>query len=433
MRETKNKISLKETTHSTFSLMGHFSKSPAEKDIFEGSVGTLKYQDGYAEVELTPMIYTWPNENGARYLVESNKDETLYGCLEDGTFVKLNVFKQIYGIEHFPGFSVCRYIVTDLTFSKVAFTERDLLVYDHLLVTYDSLNEFGCFVVPEAVDTNESKEPPFLIEDNDFLKAYLTYEWKKQGNRVNFNVNTRVEIEVYVKEDVSKSKAFIKGFGDFLSIINNSQINITSVRYINKDGEVVFLHLSSAPHTKRNSSLNYIYGMTSQFNFYNYRDSLKQIAGTISSEDKKLNRMIENYLFNIDGELNNDSALINYVNTIDIYMNGRRYTNGTKISSLAKKMDFWLKQFPLDLYGLYFDKELQDKSDAKRENFIQSLVDTRDYLTHFDKENSPYLISDNERSKYIKQLRGLIHIYILHTYGVPKKVIASYYREKRNK
>lgn len=430
MKEIKNRISLKETTHNTFSLMGYFSKSPEVKDIFKGSIGTLNYHDGIAEIELTPAIYSPHEMHDLFHLVENSKDAIIYGCLEDGTFVKLNVFRNIYGALHSPGFSVARYIAIDITFSKIPFVQRQLPAYDHLLVTYDSLNEFGCFVVPKAVGTHEFEGSPFLIEDNDFLKACLVYEWEKHGSRVGFNVNTRVEIEVNVKKNTPRIDAFIKNFSDFLSIINNSKTNITSVRYLNKDGEDVFLHLFSAPHTKRNGSRDYSHGLTSQFNFLNYCGSLEKITNNIFSEDKKFNRMIKNYLYNIDTELNSDSALINYVDAIDIYMNGSRYTNGGKINSLAKKIDFWLKQFPSDLYGLYFDKKLQNSSDEKKDKFIQSIVDTRDYLTHFVKANSAYLIPDNERSKYIKQLRGLIHIYILHIYGVPKKVIASYYREK---
>lgn len=41
--------SLNKTVHSSFSLMGHFSKFPRTKDILEGSTGTLNYHDGVAE------------------------------------------------------------------------------------------------------------------------------------------------------------------------------------------------------------------------------------------------------------------------------------------------------------------------------------------------------------------------------------------------
>lgn len=109
-------------------------------------------------------------------------------------------------------------------------------------------------------------------------------------------------------------------------------------------------------------------------------------------------------------------------------MNGSRYSDGTRIKKLFKKINFWLEHFPEKLYGLYFDKSKQLANDDKRDAFVHSLVDTRDYLTHFDKKNSPYLISDSDRVTYITQIRALIHIYILHTYGIPDNDIWNYYR-----
>lgn len=49
MKKRRIDFSLNETVRSSFSLMGHFSKSPRTKDILEGLTGTLNYHDGMAE------------------------------------------------------------------------------------------------------------------------------------------------------------------------------------------------------------------------------------------------------------------------------------------------------------------------------------------------------------------------------------------------
>lgn len=420
---------LNKTVHSSFSLMGHFSKSPKTKDILEGSTGTLTYHDGVAEVEMTPEITYTFGDDGAFFTVENEEDAIIYGYLEDGTYVRFNSFSTSYDVIHAPGFAVVRYRVSDLDFSKSEFKLDDHLTYDHVLVTYDSLNEFGAFVVPELMKKEKSENPPFFIGGSEDLDVYLTYEWKQYGNRVNVNVKAQVELEIRIKRQNSKVDTFIKDFGAFLSVINNSTINTTSVRYVDKKNNVLRTHLFVGPHTERNGKTNYSYGIGSDFNFGNYQDKLEQIIDFILTEkNDQFDKLVQNYLYNIDDDLNLDSALINYVNSIDIYMNGRRYSDGTRIKKLFKKINFWLEQFPEKLYGLYFDKSKQLADDNKRDAFIQSLVDTRDYLTHFDKKNSPYLISDSDRVTYITQIRALIHIYILHTYGIPDNSIWNYHR-----
>lgn len=86
MKKRRVDLSLNETVHSSFSLMGHFSESPKTKDILESSAGTLNYHDGLAEVEITPIIDYEVGNAGAHVDVESEADSTVYGCLEDGTY-----------------------------------------------------------------------------------------------------------------------------------------------------------------------------------------------------------------------------------------------------------------------------------------------------------------------------------------------------------
>lgn len=429
MKKRRINFSLNETVHSLFSLMGHFSKSPKTKDILEGSTGTLNYHDGMAEVEMTPVI-TYPvGDDGAFLDVWNEEDAIIYGYLEDGTYVRFNSFSTTYDVNHAPGFPVIRYKVSDLDFSKSEFKSGSHLTYDYVLVTYDSLNEFGAFVVPELMKKEKSENPPFFIGGNEDFDVYLTCEWKQYGNRVNVSVKAQVELEIRIKRQNSKIDTFIKDFEAFLSVINNSTINATSVRYVDKGNNVLRMHLFIGPHTERNGKTNYSYGIDSDFNFGNYQDKLEQIIDFILTEkNDQFDKLVQNYLYNIDDDLNLDSALINYVNSIDIYMNEHRYSDGTRIKKLFKKINFWLEQFPEKLYGLYFDKSKRLANDDKRDTFVHSLVDTRDYLTHFDKKNSPYLISDSARVTYITQIRALIHIYILHTYGIPDNNIWNYYR-----
>lgn len=273
--------SLNKIVHSSFSLMGHFSKFPRTKDILEGSTGTLTYHDGVAEVEMTPEITYTFGDDGAFFTVENEEDDIIYGYLEDGTYVRFNSFSTSYDVIHAPGFSVVRYRVSDLDFSKSEFKSDSHLTYDHILVTYDSLNEFGAFVVPELMKKEKSENPPFFIGGSEDFDVYLTYEWKQYGNRVNVSVKAQVELEIRIKRQNSKIDTFIKDFGAFLSVINNSTINATSVRYVDKDNNVLRTHLFVGPHTERNGKTNYSYGIDSDLNLETYKDKLEKIIDFI--------------------------------------------------------------------------------------------------------------------------------------------------------
>ena len=116
------------------------------------------------------------------------------------------------------------------------------------------------------------------------------------------------------------------------------------------------------------------------------------------------------------------------MNSVDIYMHGAKYSNGKVIQDLTSKIKFWLKKLPDELYGIFFDKDKKNAQDIFRSNFIQSLVDTRDYLTHYDKRNSPYLLKNQAKEiKYARVFRTIIHVFLLFSYGVPAKFIKNDY------
>lgn len=424
---TKNKIdiNLNETTHSKFSLMGHFSVSPDIKTILKGSTGIFEYSDGMAKIKMMPLLFTKKDKN-AQFVVNDSDDATIFGFLEDGTYIRVNIFYSNYYVQHLPGSSVIYYVATDIDFSKSDFTcEED---YSRTIIRYDSLDEFADFIVPDLsnIDKSEGKSP-LLLETNKYCDIFLKYECHEKENKISLTRRANVELEILIKKHSPVINSFINNFGAFLSVINNSRRNIISTRCFDKENNCILLHLTSSSKTKRNGQVDYSDGLTSEFNFFNYQDKLTTIVDNIFNANDQFNKLVQNYVFNIDDELNYDSALINYVSAIDIFMNGSTYHNGKKISSLFCKLKIWLQRFPDQLYGLLFDENKKDTEDEKRDYFLHSLVDTRDYLIHYEKVSSNYLIPEVQKVKYIKQLRTLIHIYILFIYGIPEKYLLKYY------
>lgn len=426
--DVKNRLNpnLFETTHSNFRLLGRFDTSSDINNILNGSTGTLNYHDGIGELEVTPMFMVSDGmEIGGKVPLESNKQLKIYGYLEDGTYVRINIFRNSNWIQNIPGMSTSKYTIWNLDFSKTSFKENKE-EYDHLIVNYDSLNELGAFIIPKKFENNKKSDAK-LINRNDDFDAYLTYEFEKTGNIAKRTTSVTVELEIQVKKYSDKIMDFVKQFNNFLSILSDSKTNITGIRYLNSNNDTILLNLSSELGTSRNTDCSSL--LYSELNFSNYEREVCNITSNIYDIDDKLKKLIQNYIYNIDSELNYDSALINYVNSIDIYMNGTKYqSNGHKIKGLFNKIKFWLKKFPPQLYGMLFNIDKQNSDDDKRDAFIHSLVDTRDFLTHFDKRNSEYLISDGDKLRYVVQLRVLIHMYILLGYGVPQSCIDRYYR-----
>ncbi len=240
---TKNKIdiNLNETTHSKFSLMGHFSVSPDIKTILKGSTGIFEYSDGMAKIKMMPLLFTKKDKN-AQFVVNDSDDATIFGFLEDGTYIRVNIFYSNYYVQHLPGSSVIYYVATDIDFSKSDFTcEED---YSRTIIRYDSLDEFADFIVPDLsnIDKSEGKSP-LLLETNKYCDIFLKYECHEKENKISLTRRANVELEILIKKHSPVINSFINNFGAFLSVINNSRRNIISTRCFDKENNCILIFL----------------------------------------------------------------------------------------------------------------------------------------------------------------------------------------------
>lgn len=416
---------LKETTHSYFKLMGYFGKS--SKQINDEVVGILEYREGLGFLETMPPIYKQCDDK--RFQIESDKDGVLYGYLEDNTYIRLNKFRTSGYKRNLPGLATIHYIITDLDLSKKSFDELNMNKINHAIVEFDALSQYAAFITPNPEELSKNNEKvPFQVGDTENVTLYLSYEWQKKGNRISYNYECKVELEIWPKNENVEIKQICNKIKNFLSILDDSPINIISIRFIDKDKNSLFTNLHYSNFTEQNSSKRFENALYSNLNFDNYKQNLPNIVKNVINSDVQFNRLVQNYIYNINAQLTPDSALINYVNSVDIYMHGAKYSNGKVIQDLTSKIKFWLKKLPDELYGIFFDKDKKNAQDIFRSNFIQSLVDTRDYLTHYDKRNSPYLLKNQAKEiKYARVFRTIIHVFLLFSYGVPAKFIKNDY------
>ena len=433
MRRNRININLIETTHSDFELMCELRTTPDfENELREeaDTNGIFEFKNGVAQAKVAPMLYiNGGQKNGGYFPLVSSSQQYIYGFLEDGTYVRLNKYTSSNRRLALPGSSATNYISYETDFSRTSFAKEELA--DDVWITINSLSELASFIIPkelENVETlnNVTKRIVELPAFDLFLK--VLYTQKKTMTSYNVNVNVALEVKPHDGEKEIDILNFVKKFESFISVINDSQMDITAIKFF-KNKRCTKLRLPYSTVTEENSTKDFSrLCQISRLNFGYYQENLSDIFKVINDQDIKLNRLVSNYMYNINHELNIDSSLLNYVNSIEFYLRAEKYQNGKNIESLYNKIKCFIERLPNELYCIFFNESIGPKN-TKEISFIKTIVNTRNYLVHGKGEDSAFLLSNfQEKTDYVEFLRHLIRVKILYRYGIPKKIIAQEYK-----
>ena len=70
-------------------------------------------------------------------------------------------------------------------------------------------------------------------------------------------------------------------------------------------------------------------------------------------------------------------------------------------------------------------------NDEEKALFISSLVDTRNYLTHFDMGNKKHVIEDsNDKFNVLMMLKGILAFIILKDLGINEEIVVKRFSEE---
>lgn len=432
MKRNKIDINLNETTHSEFELMGKFGVNSdfLERPLPHGcATGVFKYKDGKAEVKTTPSLFTKDEKIGGGYLPVTNSiQQCIYGFLEDGTHIRLNTFSSINRKQVVPGLSTIKYIAYETDFSRLPFDKEQ--EPEELWITISSLSEIASYIIPKNLEGTEAlrKQDIKICELTDF-DVFLKLLYFKNNPRMSLSIKTNIALKIKPHKPYNEKSilSYATKFERFISIINDSRMDITSIRFL-RNNKCIKIRLPYSEVMKENaskdySSLIYIPGLA--FNFYT--NVIGNVFEAINSKDIKFNNLINNYIYNINHEMNINSSFLNYVNSIEFYMVGKKFKNGKEIKSLNKKISLFIESLPEKLYHLFFE-QAKGKENHSETKFISSVVDTRDYLTHGEKANSKFLITNfQEQVDYVEFLRNIIRVKILCEYDIPEDNIYQEY------
>lgn len=416
--ETNQQFLNNKNAYDEFRLLGYFSTSPKTEDILKGSTGILTFKNGEANIELMPSLRK-KTDGGIETLIRDNKDDLLYGLLENGVYIKLEQFQ--YKKEHIAidPLSVTYYISYITDFSKEAFTNKDFKCVN-ALIEFEFLDRLSISLFDAPLNMLKNGGEPVNIGIFNGVRYTLQYFVDEEKNRLNVSISSKIKLsmESIDKKPIENIEERINQFRSFLSVLCNTNVQILSRRYFNEDYD--FLRLNSV----RTKSASFIPTGVVTFDFYRFKSDFQEILEKIGDCEEKLQHLLQSFVSNIDDHLDISNSFTHYVNAVDLYMNGSTYSDGKKISQLKNKIKFWINSFPEDIRN-YF---LKDSDEEKLDNYIHHLVDTRDYLTHGDKRTSSFLLhEDVERVEYISFFKLLIHAYLLWKYSIPNELIIRYF------
>jgi hypothetical protein len=116
-----------------------------------------------------------------------------------------------------------------------------------------------------------------------------------------------------------------------------------------------------------------------------------------------------------------NSSFLNALQTLELYHNK---ITGYRTTKLEKRLK--------DLFdSLHFDSaQFLIGSDAEKELLIAALVDTRNYLTHFDLGEKQHILEDDEKFTVGMLLKAIIGFIILRDLGISEDILVKRFAEE---
>jgi len=185
------------------------------------------------------------------------------------------------------------------------------------------------------------------------------------------------------------------------------------------------------------------------------QDNLSNIFNSWFEKQENLKVILDLYLSDFYTKSNLETRFLNSVQTLEIYH--RRTYEGvlydiesySKYSSLL--IDYAQNELPVDMamkikgmlqHGNEFSlsKRLRELvrniepetkkyffgNSGNRDKFVQQLVDTRNYLTHYDKEQKSNILDNTDKIFYsVIRLKAFITLILFKEIGIDEKVIMS--------
>ncbi|MCT3198645.1 HEPN domain-containing protein [Limosilactobacillus reuteri] len=218
----------------------------------------------------------------------------------------------------------------------------------------------------------------------------------------------------------STVNCLISKLTNLLTLLTDSVFQITQVQYIKELGNSLQETRNSFVRNDIDPNMKFTLNPALIIVYHQIENCFEKVLQTYLNltNSNSSYPLVKSLLLFLNSNQNDNSNLLNYVNSIETAFKNEHYSSdGKKISALKGKIKFFMGKIPEDL----IDKMFRQQSD--QEAFIKSLVDTRDYLVHGDKATSDYLLDQLGINVALEKLHLLVYVYVLLILKVPKDLI----------
>lgn len=407
------------TLNDSFKLLGYFSINqfnPNNKDLIPG---IFSFNKGICTLEVFNNFYK-PSANGnISFPITSSNDGLIFGILEDGIRIKINKYLSQNFTQHFPGFPKSSFLIYNYDMYSPISNPHSSWTFNpnYLLLRFNNLFNW----IREL--PNADKKLATIQLDNDTFNIFIqSYETSQQVEMEKIQIIKSPVLKISWDDTFKQSavNCLISKLTNLLTLLTDSVFQITQVQYIKELGNSLRETRNSFVRSDIDPNIKFTLNPALIIVYHQIEDHFEKVLQTYLNLTKSNSSypLLQSLLLFLNSNQNDNSNLLNYINSIETAFKNKHYSsNGKKISSLKGKIKFFMGEIPEDL----LDKMFNQQSD--REAFIRSLVDTRDYLVHGDKASSDYLLDQLGINVALEKLHLLVYVYVLLDLKVPKDLV----------
>lgn len=391
-----------------------------------------------------------PHNFGSIQAIGSNETiPIIHGFMADGkkvTLLHCIPTNQQWG---FPGFLVTNYTSSIAIIGEWYSSEKDIDVFE-MTASYDYLNYWINNRPFEIVGNDEKKEiymtyrmPERITCNIGSEEIELTYKVNsKSDSYSNFEINQSEFVCFKFAKEVYYQSALIRiyDFANFLTLCVGKRVSpvlITSKNQEGQDIEFIF------PRDKIDNEMVKEQELYIKFTYI--RDIFEDTMKKWQAKKELLKPIIDYFVEAHEKEFRIPISFLKVVQAIEAYSRRMRKNEmlppeefEKKVQSILERIDSgedqkWvrsiisneprLRQRLTELFGE--TNYIFDISSKKRKSFINKIVDTRNYYTHFDNKLIDKILKPNEIFYVSGFIKMVLRVLLLQELGLNQQLIVS--------
>lgn len=459
---------MKQLLTDEFEIKGNWWIPNTDKEV----AGILFYKHDKITLELIGNI------NEDEMFDEANRYSTLYGFSDKGE--KFSLYNLVLSSSTFsvPGFSTQSFIVNEFIVgghfeNKDDINVHSMIVFPTYLAEWLQRQHYskeykteGDRIFLNSIEWNDVENFKVLIEEPNFLIEEVNIvEGKTDTQYFNWTNKTGLKITPNDTKNIGWYMQTISAIRSFLTTLVNQPIYETCVIYLGdfnttwdeEENKIRhrYMHFRTVRKMKLKEKFN---SRSALIKFADIEENINFILNNWFKFHNDYKTVLELYSDEFYKPMYINSSFLSYVQSLEIY-HRRKFDSKLFLESdyntyMEKLKEFVEKEIPefttkiasMKQHGneVNLGKRLKEiinslSSDTKlylfgnskkRDKFIMQLVETRNYLTHFDKTGKNNILEDTDSLlNAVMRMQALITLIILIDLGIDEEVVLNRIKE----